>query len=596
MPRVASLFLPQLAIERLRGKQRPRALPEAAVRAELPIDDDPGACSVPRGGGWRPGARWAQERPTRAETAERIAAMPVHRRPPTRELGRRSEPAAHPFRAMPSDEGGGRGRLPMMIAGPTAEAPMVLAGKVGRREVVTAACPAALALGLSPGTPVTQARALVPGLEVRPADPAADGALLDRLALHAARFWSPTAAVSGPDGIWIDLTGSAHLHGGEETFCRRAARFLARLGFTARVAVADTPGAAHAAARFLGCQHVVVAPGKGVAMLAPLPVDALRLEDAAISACRRFGLERIADLLPLPRGPLVRRLGRAAVERLDQAIGRLPEPMVPVVVEDAPVVERRLLEPVATAEAIAQIIEDLLSDLSLVLLERGLGVRTLLLELDRVDVAEQRVVVGTSRATRDARHLAKLLGLKIDRIEPGLGVEAARLRVTHAERLEAQPVASLAGDEPPQISALVDQIVGRAGAGSLFRASRVESDVPERAVRRVGPMDGSMGWPEWPRPTRLLPRPEALSSVLALLPDSPPRRFTWRGRVHDVVAGDGPERVYGEWWVRTGEVCAVRDYYRVEDRDGGRYWIFRRGDGVDGETGDLSWYVHGAFA
>ena len=156
--------------------------------------------------------------------------------------------------------------------------------------------------------------------------------------------------------------------------------------------------------------------------------------------------------------------------------------------------------------------------------------------------------------------------------------------------------ASLAGDDaPPDVAVLLDQIAGRVGEEALFTTAPVESDVPERAVRRSPPLAAPTGWPSWKRPVRLLSRPEPLVGVLALLPDAPPRRFTWRGKVHAVVAGDGPERIHGDWWRRDGEVWAVRDYFRVEDDTGARFWLFRRGDGVEPATGDLSWYLHGLF-
>lgn len=596
MPRVASLCLPHLAIERVRRAETPRVLPEPLPAPVLPVDDDPGACSVPRGGGWRPGARWAREE-DRAMVAARIAAMPSHQRPQMRELGRRSEAADNPFRAMRPDEGGTMrtvGRA--SVSGPQT-VPLVLAARVARKEVITAACPAALVLGIGAGMALSHARALVPALDVRAADPAGDRALLDRLARHAARHWAPGVAVSGADGLWIDLTGTAHLHGGEEAFCRKAVGFLRRLGFTARIAIAETPGAAHAVARFGGRAGACIGSSEIVAALAPLPVAALRLEEAALTACRRFGFERVADLLPAPRGPLARRLGRAAIQRLDQALGRISEPIVPVTVDEPPAVMRRLLEPIATAEAIEQVVADLTRDLAAVLTERGLGVRALVLTMERVDGADQMLMVGTARATRNARHLLRLLRLKLDRIEPGLGLESARLVVTQADRLAAQALAgTLAGEAPkPELATLVDQIETRLGHGAAFRTGLAESDVPERAVRRLAPLKPGEGWPLWTRPARLLRRPEPLSGVVALLPDHPPRRFTWRGQVHEVVAGDGPERIYGEWWVRDGEVSAVRDYFRVEDKGGARFWLFRRGDGVDGATGDLSWWMHGAF-
>ncbi len=560
----------------------------------LPIDDDPGACSVPRGGGWRPGARWAQQGAARGAVEEQVAALPLHQRPPMRELGRRSETADHPFK---HSSALGQHKA---VSGPAPAlnlVPMVLAEQIGQRQVIAAACPAAMTLGLTPGMAVTQARALIPDLDIRPADRAADIALLADLALHAVRHWTPTAAVSGSDGLWLDLSGVAHLHGGEARFCQRLVRFCRRFGLTARVTVASTPGAAHALARF-GRDAILLVPGGQEAQaIAPLPPAALRLTPEATAAAGRFGLDRIADLLPLPRGPLARRLGMASVRRLDEALGRVPEPIVPVVPQETPIARLRLLEPIGTAEAIEQVIGDLLTDLIRQLVERGRGVRALILTLERIDGSEQHLSIGTARATRDTGHLARLFHLRIDRVDPGDGIEAMRLAAPHTDPLGAIALAtSLAGDDaPPDVAVLVDQIAGRVGEEALFTTAPVESDVPERAVRRWSPLAAPTGWPSWKRPVRLLSRPEPLVGVLALVPDAPPRRFTWRGKVHAVVAGDGPERIHGEWWRRDGEVWAVRDYFRVEDDTGARFWLFRRGDGVDAATGDLSWYLHGLF-
>ena len=568
-------------------------LPEPQQPPQLPVDDDPGACSVPRGGGWRPGARWARDDGARARIEEQAHALPLHQQPTMRELGRRSEAAEHPFkRPVPA------GRVRAAPVAPVDHSvPLILAEQAGQRHIIVATCPAALALGLTPGMAVTQARALVSGLDIRPADPAADRTLLDSLTLHAVRHWTPGAAVSGADGLWLDLTGTAHLHGGEERFCRRLIAFCRRFGITARVAVAGTPGAAHALARFGRTAITTIPQGGEAQALAPLPPVALRLSPEALTAAARFGLDRIADLLPLPRGPLARRLGLASVRRLDEALGRIPEPIVPVVPEETPVACRRLLEPIGTADAIGQVIGDLLADLIPTLQERGAGARALLLIVERIDGSEQRIAIGTSRASRDAAHLARLFHLRIERIDPGDGIETMRLAATRTDPLEATALAaSLAGDDvPADIATLVDQIAGRVGDAALFTVAPVESDVPERAVRRAAPLAVSIGWPAWCRPIRLLRRPEPLVGVLALLPDAPPRRFTWRGRVHAVVAGDGPERIHGEWWHRDGEVWAVRDYFRVEDDTGARFWLFRRGDGIDAATGDLSWYLHGLF-
>jgi protein ImuB len=596
MTRVASLFLPQLALERLARIERPRALPDAPDPVTLPVDDDPGACSVPRGGGWRPGARWASAAEQRARMAQQAAALPRHQQPSRRELGRRSESAPHPFRTLRSDDGAA-GLAPAMTGAWAWQRPRILIVTVGQREIVTAACPAARDLGLKPGMPATQARALVPDLDVRPADRQADRAILERLTLHAARTWTPTAAIADDRSIWLDLSGTTHLFGGERRFCERLLSFCARLGFTARIALASTTGAAHALARYGAAPISIVEQGGEVSAIAPLPLAALRLSNDALGAASRFGLETIGDLLPLPRGPLARRLGLAAIQRIDQAIGRLAEPITALVPFEAPAVERRLLEPIGTAESIAQVIGDLVGDLIGILREKGLGARALDLMLQRVDGAEQHIVFGTSRGTRDGRHLVRLITLRIDTIDPGLGIEVMRLTATRADALDAVAIsASLGGEDKVQdLAPLIDQLTARIGSTALFKVAPVESDVPERAIRRVVALDAPPRWPGWRRPARLLRRPEPLSNVVALLPDAPPRRFSWRGETHIVVAGDGPERIHGEWWRRDGEVWAVRDYYQVEDEQGGRYWIFRRGDGVDCATGDLSWHLHGVF-
>ena len=212
MRRVVSLFLPHLAIERLRRLERSAQLPVDVQPLCLPVDDDPGTCSVPRGGGWRPGARWARAGGSpRADVETQIAALPAHARPPMRELGRRSEAAEPPFRGRAAANAPAI-RLPPPSSTSMEGAPIALIGKVGRREEIVSACPAATALGVTNGMAATHARALVSDLDFRPADPDADGALLERLARFGVRRWSPVVATTLPDGLWLDLTGCAHLH------------------------------------------------------------------------------------------------------------------------------------------------------------------------------------------------------------------------------------------------------------------------------------------------------------------------------------------------------------------------------------------------
>jgi protein ImuB len=443
---------------------------------------------------------------------------------------------------------------------------------------------------------LTHARALVPGLDVRDAAPEADAAFLGRLGLFAARRWTPRAAVCAPDGLWLDLDGVAHLFGGEQAFGERLLHFCARLGYAARIAVAGTPGAAHALARF-GSRPLTISPsGAEAEALSPLPLAALRVEEEALAAAHRLGVERIGELLSMPRGPLQRRFGKAFLLRLDQALGRIAEPFDPIVPEKPPSATLRFAEPIATAEAIGRAIDTLMARLVDRLTRRHLGIRSLILICLRVDGKEQSLVVGTARATRDGPHLARLLGAMIEKIEPGFGVEEMRLVARRCEPLGPEPIAgALGGGKPaPDLAPLIDRLAGRLGPRRLFRAGAVESDVPERSVRRLGPLAVPAAWPRWPRPVRLLSPPERIDKVLALLPDGAPRRFVWRGKAHIVRRADGPERIYGEWWRHSGEAEAVRDYFQVEDEDGARYWLYRRGEGEE-PSGDPGWYLQGVF-
>jgi protein ImuB len=495
-------------------------------------------------------------------------------------------------------------------------APLVTSLRNGSRIEIAAACPAAQALGLRPGMAVTQARAQVRGLDIRPADPEGDLASLKSLAILAARRWSPVVALSGTDGLFLDLSGTAHLFGGEAAMARHIVRLLARAGFTARIAIADTPGAAWALARYQG--NCICPPGAQAAALAELPTPALRIDEAAVELLKRLGVDRIGQLSALPRAPLVRRFGTATALRLDQALGRIAEPLDPVIPPETIAVRQRFAEPIASAEAIEHWLGELTPRLAAALEAEGLGVQALECIADRIDGVPQRIRIGLARPNRDAAHLLRLLKRRIEDVEPGYGIDAITLHVRRAALLGPEPVVERIGEEAaPDIATLVDTLATRIGQAGMWRMRAVESDVPERAVARMAvldPPERGMLRPKvddvrqldrqpelhpwhagWPKPARLLARPERLDHVMAELPDQPPRRFTWRGLAHKVVRADGPERIQGEWWKRDAERLSVRDYFRVEDEAGRRYWLFRAGDGERAVTGDLSWYLHGVF-
>ena len=445
--------------------------------------------------------------------------------------------------------------------------------------------------------PLTKARILVRGLDVRSADHEGDAAWLFRLGLFAARRWTPSAALSGSDGLWLDLTGVTHLFGGERRMSERILAFCRRLGMTARIAVAGTAGAAHALARFGGEPLILCPSGCEADAIAAMPLAALRLDQDALGAAHRLGLERIGELIAMPRAPLQRRFGAVLLERLDQALGRLPEPFDPIVPEEPLGILLRFLEPIVTLEAIEEALAEGLRRLAIDLEKAGLGVRGLVMGCARVDGEIQRIGIGTVRATRDAVHLHRLLCGKVDKIEPGLGIETMRFVATRVEPLAPQPIDSPWREATaPDLAPLVDRLASRLGAHRLYRLSAVESDLPERSVRAIAPMDEAAGWPAWPRPVRLLSPPEPVDNVMSELPDGAPVRFRWRGRLYQIAAADGPERIHGEWWRDSREWESVRDYFQVEDREGARFWLFRKGDGDSAATGDHSWHLHGVFA
>ena len=467
--------------------------------------------------------------------------------------------------------------------------PLVTAGSDGRRQVVAAADATAAGLGLRPGMPLAQAQALVPGLAIHPAEPEADAEALRRMAAWCLRY-APLVSPDPPDGIWIDATGSTHLHGGEAAMLRDMTAGFAAFGMEARAAIADTPGAAHAMVRYESGE-------KKERTTLPLPIEALRLPPAICDGLRLMGFDRIGQLVATPRGPLVRRFGTIVALRLDQLSGAVFEPIVPVIPPDLIQARLAFAEPLLTAPAFSAVIARLTVLICTDLEKSGQGARRLDLLFERVDGAIPVIRIGTARPSRDARHLARMLDERLERIDPGLGVEAMRLIVTRADTAPQTQTAALAERTEAPIAELVDRLSNRLGAERVFRNEPVESDVPERSVRRVPALQrtGGISWPvDLPRPIRLLDPPQPVEAM-ALLPDHPPLAFTWRRVRHRVRHADGPERIAGEWWKRDGEMRSVRDYFRVEDEEGRRFWLFRRGDGDDPATGDRRWFLHGFF-
>ena len=491
-----------------------------------------------------------------------------------------------------------------------ADRPLVTVVPDHGRRVIAAVDAAARGLGIQPGMTVTKARSFAPDLQVVGAEQEADLVGLRHLALWAGQRYSPFVSPDAPDGIWLDITGCASLFGTERALLKDLHRRVAAFGLSLQIAVADTAGCAHAVARHVPAgRPVTVEPGGHRKAVALLPISALRLPASDVEGLRKLGFERIEQLIGTPRGPLAKRFGRSLHRRLDQALGHIAEPIEPIFLDHLPRARRAFLEPITTPEAFAQAIDDLVGDIAEQLIRIGKGARRLDCYFHRVDNHTQAVRIGTAAPSRDPRHLAKLLCAKIETIDPGLGIEAMTLvtplveaqAAWQSEGLESFGRAGQAGGGP-DLASLVDALANRFGQRSLHRTTPWPGVMPERSVTAL-PALAKFSRAAWdadlPRPSRMLAQPEPID-VIALLPDDAPRVFIWRRRHYRVTQGDGPERLHGEWWRECGHEAdrplSVRDYYQVETEGGGRYWLFRLGDGKNLSTGTMRWFIHGAFA
>jgi protein ImuB len=373
---------------------------------------------------------------------------------------------------------------------------------------------------------------------------------------------------------------------------------LAAAGFAAHAAMAGTWGAAHALARYVAAPTLVVPSDHSGRFIAHLPARALRLAEGLPQALSKMGIDQIGEIEAKPRAPLALRFGPELTRRLDQAYGRAAEPIEPVEAPEMIQVRRAFAEPIGAPETLARYTLKLVEALCDALEAKGLGARTLDLRFHRVDNRIEVIRVGMARPVRDVARLTRLLCDKLETVDPGFGVETMVLTAPFAEPLAWKAVANdLTEAAPPDVSDLVDTLTNRLGFGRLYRVAPAQSDVPERSTRRIEPTapPAPETWPShWPRPARLLPHPERIEAM-ALLPDQPPVAFTWRGVRRRISRADGPERIFGEWWRRDGEIDAVRDYFQLEDEAGDRFWVFRRGDGEQAVTGDLTWFLHGLF-
>ena len=445
---------------------------------------------------------------------------------------------------------------------------------------------------------------MIPTLEAIEEDAVADRILLESIADWAERY-TPLVALDPPAGLILDITGATHLFGGEEALLADLAARLGGQGFLARAAIADTPGAAFAAARFATLPVIPV--GGAAAILEPLPLAALRLDHETVSAMDRVGLKRIGQIIVAPRPPLAARFGTMLIRRLDQALGLEEEAINPRRPVPALIAERRFAEPIVREEDIAATLSSLAATLAQNLEARGEGARVLEFTLFRVDGIVARITVGTSRPIRAPKLILDLFHEKFaslgESFDAGFGFDTLRLTISAAASCDPSQI-DLTGEAAGEVDLgqLIDRIGARLGPDRVGRIAAHESHIPERAATFERPQENgfpkgddfpSLSSPSRPieRPLRLLARPEPVEAV-AEVPDGPPVRFRWRKAIYRIARAEGPERIASEWW-RNDDL--TRDYFRVEDISGYRFWLFR--EGLYGrETVEPRWYLHGMFA
>ena len=452
---------------------------------------------------------------------------------------------------------------------------------------------------------LSDAKAQIPELKTLEADPLADMAFLERIT-EACRRYTPALALDAPDGVRMNITGGERLFGGEAGLIADLSARLEAIGLSFRYGVADTPGLARALARH--GRDPVAGVGQSAAALAPLPMVALELEEEALAVLRGLGLRRVGELMDRPRAPLARRLGTAALDRLDEALGARACALT-LKLEIAPYyAEARMAEPVAEEAQVLRMAQDLAARLCERLDAEGLGGRLFALELFRVDGAVRRLEVGASRPLRTPARIAALFAERVGALNEGLeadfGFEQARLWARTTEPLAATSQDLLDGaSSEGAFAALADRLSARLGPGAVKRLVPVPATrAPELAVRSKPFVAAeSPAWSgEGPhvdegsplRPLTLFAQPQPIE-VTAEIPEGAPQQFRWRRLNRRITAAEGPERLEPEWGRATA--CAlVRDYYRLEDDKGRRYWVFR--EGRYGEAAEPRWFVHGLFA
>ncbi|MGV8879736.1 MAG: Y-family DNA polymerase [Sphingobacteriaceae bacterium] len=474
------------------------------------------------------------------------------------------------------------------------EIPFVLASAIRGRIIITATSLLAQSHGTAVGMAVADAKAIVPGLVVIDELPDQATKLLKALGEYCIRY-SPMITVDLPAGLIMDITGCAHLWGGEREYLNHIVTHLGIKGYQVRGAIADTAGTAWGVARFAKVKPII-APGEQLNALFSLPPAALRLETNILERLQKLGFYTIKSFIGITRSVLRRRFGQDLLLRLDQALGN-EEESLPLLQPVEPYQERLpCLEPIRTAIGIEIGTKILLEKLCVRMAGEGKGVRTAILKCYRMDGQMVCAAIGTNRASHDINHLYKLFELKIPLIEPALGIELFILEAPKVEDVETEQEAlwSPQGGSltDKNLAELLDRLANKVGESSIHRYLPQESYWPERSIK-ITPSLLAKPKTAWrkdrPRPLLLLPKPERIQ-VTALLPDNPPMLFIYKSERHIIKKADDAERIESEWWLEEG---AHRDYFVVEDQEGRRYWLFKSGHYSENTP---QWFIHGFFA
>jgi protein ImuB len=494
------------------------------------------------------------------------------------------------------------------------DTPSVVVAKENNALLIYSLDDEAARFGLTVGQPLANARAICPHLAVFDADPAADARTLDDIADWCDRF-TPLVALDAPHGLYLDITGCAHLFGGEAAILRLLCDALTAQGFGVSAAIASTAICARTMNRHI--HGVIVADGEEAEAIGPLPVFTLGAEEAITSGLRRAGLKTIGDVASRARHEITARFGTAFTTRLEQALGQGDAPISPRKPLPDYIVEQRFAEPVATETVISATLSRLAVTLVASMGKQGKGARRLEASFFRTDGVVRTLVVDTGQAVTRGAVIDRLFRERLDSLndplDPGFGFDLIRLSASQTEIVVQQQrdLDSRVHDND-DLAALIDRIAARIGGKRVVVHLPQDTHIPERAALAASAQHHlaaatAAAWParaqgEPPlRPLRLFEKPEPIKVPLAMVPDGPPHQFTWRRALRAVVRVEGPERIAMEWWKQDGKRL-TRDYFRIEDAEGLRFWIFRDGlyeselKDEDGRPVPANWFVHGLFA